>query len=159
MIAAVSADGVIGLEGGIPWRHPGDVRRFKRVTLGTTVIMGRLTWESMNGKPLPKRRNIVITRRALPGVETYSDIPAALAALAGTPEDIWFIGGAGIYAEAMKHADRIDLTYVPERIDDPRAVRFPAIDPAEWEAGELVQHEDEPALTRRVFTRRRAVTP
>jgi dihydrofolate reductase len=157
MIAAVSPDGVIGLDGQIPWRHPGDVRRFKRVTLGSTVIMGRLTWESMDGKPLPKRRNVVITRRALDGVETYPDVESALAAVEsgeGAGRDVWFIGGAGIYAAAMKHADVIDLTYVPERIDDPRAVRFPPIDPALFTPGELVQHEDEPALTRRVYTRR-----
>jgi dihydrofolate reductase len=159
MIAAVSPEGVIGLEGKIPWRHPGDLRRFKRVTTGGVVVMGRLTWESMARRALPGRRNVVITRTSpLPpvdGIETYPDVPTAMAALDSDPRDVWFIGGARIYASAMAHADVIDLTYVPEHVADPAAVRFPAIDPALWEAGPLVTHEDEPALTRRLFTRRR----
>lgn len=163
MIAAVSSEGVIGLDGKIPWRHAGDLRRFKRVTMGGVVVMGRLTWESMARRALPGRRNVIITRSApvlpgvpsVPDVETYPDVPSALAALEGDARDVWFIGGARIYAAAMDHADVIDLTYVPEHVDDPAAVRFPAIDPALWEPGPLVAHEDEPALTRRIFTRRR----
>ena len=159
MIAAVSPEGVIGLDGKIPWRHPGDLRRFKRLTTGGVVVMGRLTWESMARRALPGRRNVVITRSApVPAaldIETYADVPSALAALAGETRDVWFIGGARIYAAAMDHADVIDLTYVPEHVADPAAVRFPEIDPARWEAGPLVPHEDEPGLTRRVYTRRR----
>lgn len=152
IIAAVSPEGVIGLHGRIPWRHPGDMRRFKRVTLGTTVVMGRLTWESMGSRPLPGRRNVVVTSRPLAGVETFADLASAVAAAEG---DVWFIGGARIYEEAMRSfADVIDVTYVPDRVDDPAAVRFPPIDPEVWSAGPLLVHEDEPALTRRVWVRR-----
>jgi dihydrofolate reductase len=154
MIAAVSPEGVIGLHGAIPWRHPGDMRRFARVTRGGTVIMGRLTWESMNGRPLPHRRNVVITRSDVPNVERYADVPTALARVENEPGDVWFIGGARIYEEAMRYCDVIDLTYVPEHVTDPDAVKFPPIDPNVWEAGELVPHEEEPGLTRRVFRRR-----
>jgi dihydrofolate reductase len=155
IIVAVSPGGVIGLHGKIPWHYKGDLRRFKRVTLGATVIMGRLTWESI-GRPLAQRRNMVVTSRALdvPGVERFADLPAALAAAAAASGDVWVIGGARIYEEAMQHVDVLDVTYVPDRIDDPAAVRLPAIDPAVWEAGADVQHEDEPALRRRVWTRR-----
>ena len=152
MIAAVSPEGVIGLHNRVPWNHPGDMRRFVRVTKGSTVIMGRLTWESMDRKPLPKRRNIVITREQLPDVEHYADVATALAQV--TEGDVWFIGGARIYAEAMKHADVIDLTYVPDHVVDAAAVTFPPIDDRVFEAGPMLAHEDEPALTRRVFTRR-----
>jgi dihydrofolate reductase len=159
MIAAVSPEGVIGLDGKIPRRHPGDLRRFKRLTTGGVVVMGRLTWESMARRALPGRRNVVVTRRApvpaVADIETYADVPSALAALEGDTRDVWFIGGARIYAAAMDHADVIDLTYVPEHVEDPAAVRFPEIDPARWEAGPLVPHEDEAGLTRRVYTRRR----
>jgi dihydrofolate reductase len=151
LIAAVSPEGVIGVNGGIPWRHPGDVRRFKRLTVGSTVIMGRLTWESMKGRPLPNRRNLVVTSRDLPGVEYFPDVASALAVAV---DPVWFIGGARIYEEAMRHADFIDLTYVPEHIEDPSAVRFPPIDERIWQAGPLLEHEDEPGLTRRVYTRR-----
>src|SRR5271170_1901691 len=100
MIFAMSPDRVIGLDGKIPWRHPGDMRRFKRVTLGTTVIMGRATFDE-SGRPLPGRRNIVVTSRPLevPGVEVATSVDAALE-MAGDA-DVWFIGGARIYEEAM----------------------------------------------------------
>jgi dihydrofolate reductase len=152
MIAAVSPEGVIGLHGAIPWRHPGDMRRFARVTRGGTVIMGRLTWESMNRRPLPHRRNVVITRGDVGDVEHHAAISAALAQIA--EGDVWFIGGARISAEAMPYCDVIDLTYVPEHVTDPEAVKFPPIDETVWEPGPLVTHEEEPALQRRVFTRR-----
>lgn len=151
IIVAVSPEGAIGLDGRIPWHYPGDLRRFKRVTLGGTLIMGRVTWESIGQKPLPGRRNIVVTRRAIAGAESFSALDAALEAAEGR---VWFIGGARIYAEAMRFADRIDVTYVPDRITDPRAVSFPAIDPAVFAEGPLIAHEDDPRLTRRVFTRR-----
>jgi dihydrofolate reductase len=89
-------------------------------------------------------------------VEHYPDIATALAKV-GDHEgngQVWFIGGARIYEEAMRFCDVIDLTYVPEHVTDPEAVKFPAIDERVWEAGELVTHEEEPALTRRVFRRR-----
>jgi dihydrofolate reductase len=151
MILAVSPEGVIGLHGGIPWRHPGDMRRFARVTRGSTVIMGRLTWESMKGRPLPHRRNLVVTSRPLEGVETFPSLAAAIAAAEG---DVWLIGGRAIYDEGMRFCDVIDVTYVPDRVDHPDAVRAPAIDPAVWDAGPLVPHEEEPGLVRRVYTRK-----
>jgi dihydrofolate reductase len=166
MIAAVSPEGVIGLRGAIPWRHPGDMRRFARVTRGGTVIFGRLTWESMNRRPLPHRRNIVITSRDVGDVEHYPDVETALAKVgdgrAGDANgnetgngDVWFIGGARIYEEGMRYADIIDLTYVPDHVTDPEAVKFPPIDERVWEAGELVPHEEEPGLVRRIFRRRK----
>ncbi len=153
MILAVSPEGVIGLAGKIPWRHPGDMRRFKRVTMGSTVIMGRATFDE-TGKPLPGRRNIVVTGRPLdvPGVERVSTVDEALA-LAGDA-DVWFIGGARIYEEAMRHVDVIDVTYVPDHVDAPEAVRAPPIDERVFEPGPMLPHEDEPGLTRRVFRRR-----
>ena len=151
MILAVSPEGVIGLHGGIPWRHPGDMRRFARVTRGSTVVMGRLTWESMKGRPLPHRRNLVVTSRPLEGVETFPSLASALAASEGP---VWLIGGRAIYEEGMRLCDVIDVTYVPDHIDHPDAVRAPGIDPAEWDAGPLLPHEEEPGLTRRVYTRK-----
>jgi dihydrofolate reductase len=156
LIAAVSPEGVIGHEGKIPWRHPGDLRRFARVTKGATVIMGRLTWESMNRRKLPYRRNIVIARSDIGDtrdVERFGSIPAALATV--TEGDVWFIGGARIYAEAMTYADVIDLTYIPDHVEGEGTVKFPPIDDRLWERGPLVPHEEEPGLTRRVYTRRK----
>jgi dihydrofolate reductase len=154
MIFAMSPERVIGVGGRIPWNHPGDLKRFMRVTMGTTVIQGRATFESV-GKALPKRRNIVVTSRPLeaPGVECVDSVDAALA-LAGDG-DVWFIGGARIYEEAMAHVDVIDVTYVPEHVDAPDAVKAPEIDERVFEPGPLVPLEEEPALMRRRFTRRK----
>src|SRR5882672_1666299 len=102
MIYAMSPEGVIGVHGKIPWRYPGDLKRFKRLTTGSTVIMGRATFESI-GRPLPGRRNVVVTSRLadVPGIQCARSIDEALS-LAGDA-DIWFIGGARIYEGAMGH--------------------------------------------------------
>jgi dihydrofolate reductase len=151
-IAAVSPEWVIGLHNEVPWRHPGDYRRFKRVTLGGTVIMGRLTWESMHGKPLPGRRNLVVTRRPDPTVECFDGVRAALDA-ADRGCNVWFIGGARIYEEAMAYVDLLDITFVPDHVTAPDAVHFPRIDEAVFPPGPLLPHEDEPGLTRRIYHR------
>lgn len=153
MIFAISPERVIGVAGKIPWRHPGDMRRFKRVTMGSTVIMGRATFDE-SGKPLPGRRNLVVTSRPLdvPGVERVPSVEAALERV--TEGDVWFIGGARIYEEAMRHVDVIDVTYVPDHVSPEGAVLAPLIDERVFEPGPLLPHEDEPGLTRRVYRRR-----
>ena len=155
IIAAVAEDGVIGVDGQLPWHYSGDLRRFKKLTLGGTVIMGRLTWESLPRKPLGGRRNLVITSGSIGGVECFPTIEAALATCEG---EVWFIGGARIFDEAMSYADVIDLTYVPDRIAGENVVRFPPIDEASWEAVPLETDPEEPRLKRRVYRRRKAET-
>jgi dihydrofolate reductase len=154
MIWAESPEGIIGAGGTIPWRYPGDLRRFKRLTLGSTVIMGRKTFESM-GRALPGRRNLVVTshRIEVPGIETARSLEEALER-AGAGPDIWFIGGARIYEGAMPYADLIDVTHVPDRIEATDAVLAPPIDEGTFEASPLVAHEDEPRLMRRTHRRR-----
>jgi dihydrofolate reductase len=155
MIYAVSPEGVIGAGGKIPWRYAGDWRRFKRVTLGSTVIMGRKTFESI-GKPLVGRRNVVVSSGGIdvPGVETVPGIEEGLARAGDA--NVWFIGGARIYEEAMKYVDVIDVTYVPDHVELRDVVRAPRIDERLFESGPLLPHEDEPTLARRVYLRRRA---
>lgn len=152
MIYAVSPEGVIGAGGKIPWSYPGDLKRFKRLTLGSTVVMGRLTFESI-GRPLPGRRNVVVGR-ADPRVAGVEHARTLDEAIAGATGDVWFIGGARVYAEAMRLVDRIDVTYVPDHVVAADAVHAPPIDEAIFEAGPVVVHEDDPRLTRRVYTRR-----
>jgi dihydrofolate reductase len=105
-------NGVIGRDGGLPWRLPADLRRFKAMTMGKPMIMGRKTFESFPA-PLPGRRHIVLTRDAdwsAPGAEVAADVDAAIA-LAGAPE-IAVIGGAQIFKLLLPRADRIELTEV-----------------------------------------------
>ena len=153
MIFAASPQGIIGVGGKIPWRYLGDWKRFKRVTMGATVIMGRVTFESI-GKPLPGRRNIVVTSHvlAVPGIECVRSVDEAIERAGDS--DVWFIGGARIYEEAMKYVEIIDVTFVPDYVDGWDAVYAPYIDEQTFEAGPILAHEDEPTLKRRVYRRR-----
>jgi dihydrofolate reductase len=105
---------VIGAGGSIPWHLPEDLANFKALTMGSTVLMGRATWESLPDqfRPLPGRRNVVLTRRTgwrADGAEVASSLAAGLAAVDG---DVWVIGGATVYAEALPWAERLVVTEV-----------------------------------------------
>jgi dihydrofolate reductase len=116
LVAAVARGGVIGRDGGIPWRLPEDVAYFKALTTGHAVVMGRRTWDSIpeRFRPLPGRRNVVVTRNAewrAEGAERASSVEAALELLAGE-EEVFVIGGAAIYAAALPYADTLVLTEI-----------------------------------------------
>lgn len=128
-IVAMTRDRVIGKGGKLPWHYPADLRRFKQRTMGCAVIMGRVTWESLGNKPLPGRRNIVISRAGVAGVECYDSIATALKACGN--QDAWFIGGAQIYQTAMGYVDLLDVTFVPDVVEGD-VVRFPEIDGNLW---------------------------
>lgn len=146
----MNADRVIGKAGTTPWHYSADLKRFKRTTLESTVIMGRKTWDSLPFKPLPQRQNIVITRGASVGVTSCGSISEAIES--AHCERIWVIGGAEIYALAMEHCNRMDITYVPDRIDGPDCTFFPTIDWSRWSASPRVQFEDDERLFRQNFT-------
>jgi len=150
ILVAVSPEGIIGKDNSIPWHYSADLKRFKRLTLGKTVIMGRRTWESLPVKPLPDRRNIVITRTSLDDAECFPSIDDALATCEG---DVWFIGGAGIYQEALGKADIIDMTLVPDNVSGEGCVRFPTIG-NEWDAGPIEALETDGNLKHQTYTRR-----
>lgn len=115
IIAAIGRNRVIGKNGRLPWHISEDLKRFKRLTTGHAVLMGRKTWESL-GKPLPHRRNVVLTSTSLPNVETYSTIEAALEALKDE-EWVFIIGGAQIYSELLGKADELFLTLVDQELE------------------------------------------
>ncbi len=112
LIAAVARNRVIGRDGRIPWHISDDLKRFKRLTVGHTVLMGRRTWESL-GRPLVDRRNVVLSSRAIPDVETYPSVEKALEALSGE-ERVFVIGGAALYARFLDCADELYLTLVDQ---------------------------------------------
>lgn len=116
LLAAVAHGGVIGRDGAVPWHLPEDMARFRELTTGHTVVMGRRTWESLPDRfrPLPGRRNIVITHNPAwsePGAERAGSVEEALG-LARGEEHVFVIGGAEIYAAALPHADELLLTEV-----------------------------------------------
>ncbi len=131
LVVAMARNRVIGRAGRLPWRLPADLRHFKAVTLGKPVIMGRRTWESL-GRPLPGRRNIVLSRTPgyqAPGAEVVSSLCKALLATAEAPE-VMVIGGARVYERALPVADRIHLTEVDAEPEGD--TRFPELPADEW---------------------------
>lgn len=133
LIAAVADNGVIGRAGDLPWRLPDDLKRFKRLTMGKPVILGRKTYQSI-GRPLPGRTMIVLSRSAGAG-----DFPAEIAIAAnlddalrraGEAEEAMVIGGAAVYAEALPRAERMHLTRVHAEVEGD--VVFPPFDASAW---------------------------
>lgn len=142
MIAAVAENGAIGYENKLLYWLPNDLKRFKTLTTGHTIIMGRRTFESLPKGALPNRRNIVLTRNShfiAPNVEVFSSLEAALAAC-GDDEEVFVIGGASVYAEAMPYAQRLCLTYV-ENTPTKADAFFPTIDSMLWEQTDCERHE------------------
>ncbi len=163
LIAAVASNGVIGADAGIPWRLSTDLQRFKRLTMGKPVIMGRKTFASI-GKPLAGRTNIVVTRHGLgpvpeiivqPSVDRALDVAAMHAARLGGTE-IMVIGGGEIYAETIGKAGRLYITHVEAH--PAGDTFFPPIDPLVWLASSSERIEagvaDSAATTFTVYERR-----
>ena len=120
-MAAVARGGVIGRDGGIPWRLPADMARFRDLTMGHPVIMGRRTWESLPDqfRPLPGRGNVVVTRNSdwsAQGADRAASVEDALRLLSSEP-GVFVIGGGEIYAAALPHADRLLLTEIDADVE------------------------------------------
>ena len=135
VIAAVARNGIIGVKNRLPWRLIEDVRRFRALTTGHAVVMGRRTWESI-GKPLPGRQNIVVTHRMLrstPDIEFAASLDDALARVK-LPDPVFVIGGEALYREALPRADLLYLTEIDR--DFAGDARFPDFDRARWRESE-----------------------
>jgi dihydrofolate reductase len=158
LIVAVADSGVIGRDNALPWHLPDDLKRFKRLTLGKPIVMGRKTFESI-GKPLPGRQNIVLTRDTnyqRDGVVVVHGADEALRAAAGQAE-VMVIGGAELFHRFLPIATRIHLTRV--HADIAGDVRWPALDDREWQVIESERHEADErhahAMTFEVWEKRR----
>jgi dihydrofolate reductase len=147
IIAAVADNGVIGRDNSLPFRQSSDLKRFKTLTLGKPLLMGRKTYQSI-GRPLPGRTNIVVSRDpdfaptgvvVAPSVETALDVARKDAVQRGVQE-IAVIGGTGIFEQTMPLADRLEITHVHTR--PPGDTHFPSIDAAQWRA---IARSDHPA--------------
>ena len=141
MIAAMAHDRVIGKDNQMPWHLPAVLAHFKRVTLGKPVLMGRKTFESI-GRPLPGRRNLVISRNPgyqAEGIEVVDSVEAALALLVSSAvEELMVIGGGHLYAEMLPSADRLYLTQIDLAVEGD--TRFPAFDDGQWQRIDCESH-------------------
>ncbi|MCF7717366.1 type 3 dihydrofolate reductase [Aeromonas jandaei] len=142
MIAAMAHDRVIGKDNQMPWHMPADLAHFKRVTLGKPVLMGRKTFESI-GRPLPGRRNLVISRNPgyqADGIEVVGSVEAALALLADNEvAEVMVIGGGHLYAELLPKADCLYLTRIELMVEGD--TRFPAFADEQWQCVEREVHQ------------------
>ncbi len=134
ILAAIARNGVIGVDGGLPWHLPDELRLFKEATLGHVLVMGRRTYESV-GRPLPGRTTVVVTRQAdwqadSEQVVRAGSVPDALEAAALLDDEVFVVGGAQIYAEALTLADRLALTFVDAEPEGDTL--FPDVDWSQW---------------------------
>jgi dihydrofolate reductase len=147
LVAAVATNGVIGNAGGLPWSIPGDLKRFRQLTIGKPVIMGRATYDSI-GRPLDERTNIVLTRNSLfdaPGVHRACDPKEAMTAarrLHGADAEICVIGGAEVYRIFLPMADRLELTMVA--LAPQGDAFFPEWDQTSWNRVSATEHAGPP---------------
>ena len=139
VVVAIAANNAIGKDNQLLWRLPNDLKHFKEITSGHTIIMGRKTYDSV-GKPLPNRRNIIITRQniIIEGCEVVNSLDAALALCDDEPE-VFIVGGAEIYKQAMNATDRIYLTIVHQNFDGD--TYFPEIKKDEWKETDREDHQ------------------
>lgn len=151
LIVAVAENGVIGRKGQLPWRLSADLQRFKRLTMGHTIIMGRRTWESI-GRALPGRRSVVVTRQPdyvidVPGVTNATSLDAAIELARSSGDDETFIiGGAELYRAALSLADCLHYTRVCANVDGDTT--FPSVS---WDNWRLVESIDHPADDKNEF--------
>lgn len=158
VIVAVAQNNVIGAGNSIPWYCPADLQYFKRITLGSPVLMGRKTYQSLKIKPLPGRQNIIVTRDSelvCEGCDVVTSLQSGLQ-LASNDEKLFIIGGADIYQQSLSLAEELYITYVDVKVEGDRF--FPEVDMAEWElVREHVYKADEKNphnMTFKFFTRR-----
>jgi dihydrofolate reductase len=148
LVAAVAANGVIGVDGGLPWRLPEDLAHFKQLTIGHPMIMGRATFDSI-GRALPGRTTIVVTRNSawsVDGVETAPSLESALERAGEIDDDVFIVGGGQIYAQALD-ADVVDLMVITRVAAAPEGdVRFPAIDWELWTPVVRIPHGGDPSF-------------
>lgn len=154
----MAANRVIGRDGALPWRLPADLKRFKQLTMGHALIVGRKTWESI-GRPLPGRTMIVVTRQPgyqAEGARVVHSVEEALRlAREVSPEEAFVAGGADLYRETLPLADRLHLTRIEQEF--PGDTRFPEFDESQWRRVDEERHEasaDTPfAYTFQIFDR------
>lgn len=142
LIAAVAENGAIGFQNKLLYWLPNDLKRFKALTTGHTIVMGRKTFESLPKGALPNRRNIVLTKNAhfiAENTETFASLEEALAACKAD-EEVYIIGGASVYKEALPYADRLCLTLVHDTPAEADAF-FPQLNPEEWKVETEERHD------------------
>ncbi len=141
LIWAMADNRVIGIENRLPWKLPADMQWFRKQTMGKPIVMGRLTFESFGARPLPGRRNLIVSRNPdyrAEGAEVFDSLEAALAATA-EDEEVMVIGGASLYTQALPLADRLYMTLVHTEVEGD--AHFPDFDRNQWQEMERMDSD------------------
>lgn len=146
LIVAMTKDRVIGKPNALPWHISDDLKRFKRITNGQTVIMGRNTYESI-GRPLPNRYNIVLSHESedIEGVKVCNSLDEGLEVAKQTSREIFIIGGASVYKQALSKVDAMYVSHIKN--DYEGTVFFPEYDESEWKEGDKEEYDEFVAIT------------
>jgi len=164
IIVASGPNGLIGVDGKLPWRKKADLKRFKATTMGGTLIMGRTTWESI-GRPLPGRKTYVLTTNQYAkweGVEVFTDLYTALSTAHADGSPIWIAGGAQVYETALPLCDELDVTIVNEEYVHPNPHGVFKITTIDWlkdgqvegfKVASEEQNPEDPTLIHRTYVR------
>lgn len=149
IVAAVARNGVIGVQGGLPWHLPGELQRVKQTTMGHVLVMGRVTYESI-GRPLPGRTTVVVTRQPHWRVDSElvrvaPDVHTALQVAAEVDDEVFVFGGAQVYAAALAVTDRMLLTLVDQ--EPAGDTRFPEVDWTQWQQTARDEYDGWAAVT------------
>jgi len=151
LIAAVTGQRVIGNSQGLPWYIPEDLKRFKKITIGQTILMGRRTYETI-GRPLPNRVNIVLDKEKKPiaGARVCGSIDEALAWAEQQGKELFVIGGANVYGQMLPMVEVMHLSHIKK--DYPGDVYFPKYDKSEWREIEREEYDEFTAITYKLKT-------
>ena len=164
IIVAATPNGLIGVDGNLPWKKSADLKRFKKTTMGGILLMGRATWESI-GRPLPGRQTYVLTKdtsRTWDGVKVFNDLADAILMAGKEGVPIWLAGGASIYLEGLKFCDELDVTIVNEEYVHPNPHGTFKVTIVDWlKDGQVEgfkianeeQNPDDPTLLHRTYVR------
>lgn len=159
MIAAASLNGVIGQNNKLPWEYdyPEDLSFFRKMTANSTIVMGRKTFESV-GRPLPKRRNIVLSHKIvpkieIPGVEIFHSLDNVLDSCVKDDNPVWIIGGSYVYQEGLKVANELYITTIPQIIQGSDLVYFPYVNPDLFKVKDTITISEEKKLYCHVYAR------
>lgn len=147
IISAFSDHHVIGLDNKMPWHLPADLKRFKSLTMGAAILMGRKTYESI-GRPLPGRTTLIISRDAhynQPGCLTFNSFELAVEKATEITDELFVIGGAALYKSALPIANTLYLTLINALFEGD--AYFPAIEWSDWRETSLINHDDDPEVS------------
>jgi dihydrofolate reductase len=150
LISAISESGIIGIPGDLPWNLPEDLVHFKKLTLNSTIVMGYNTFGTLGFKPLPKRKNVILSYDQIVSIHPDVIVAYSIQEIINNYNDSWIIGGASVYKQFLPYCDELHLTIVPDKLITKQSgpfIYFPWINPLQFKVKSAIPFETRPELT------------